>query len=316
MSRAAIRKRVKSGIPGLDETLGGGIPDGSRLLLAGGAGCGKTIFSAQYVYNGVKLFREPAVYVCTEEPPQEFIQNLLPFGWNLERLERRKKLYIVDAVYTRMQSDKGLQEILYNLRTKLSEVKLLVEEMRAKRLVIDSLPGFGFRVTETETLREIFLEVGLLLKDVGCTTIMTTEIVEGSQLISRYGIEEFLATGVIVLRHERNPFGHTVRKLWIKKMRGTAHSLAEHTFIIGSRGISIGGGMARDLTSLTQTHNSVLSPDQDPPKQSPLARPRDVENISFSKTRPNNPDPRQKQLTTGETRLMQGSQRKIRLGLL
>src|SRR6266571_2904766 len=139
-------ERVHTGIPGLDHVLEGGFPKGARVLLAGGAGCGKTICCGQYLYKGAK------------------------------------KIGMVDAVYQRVESEiteqESLQSILYNLRSKLSEVKILVEQLGATRLVVDSLPGFGFRVTDLNTLREIFLEVGLLLKDVGCTTLMTTEIVE------------------------------------------------------------------------------------------------------------------------------------------
>src|SRR6266705_1829212 len=153
-------ERVHTGIPGLDHVLEGGFPKGARVLLAGGAGCGKTICCGQYLYKGATRYGEPGVYVSTEEPPTEFRANMLRFGWDFKKL---------------------------------------VEQLGATRLVVDSLPGFGFRVTDLNTLREIFLEVGLLLKDVGSTTLMTTEIVEGSGLISRYGIEEFLATGVMVL---------------------------------------------------------------------------------------------------------------------
>jgi circadian clock protein KaiC len=121
----------------------------------------------------------------------------------------------------------------------LSEVKILVEQLGATRLVVDSLPGFGFRVTDLNTLREIFLEVGLLLKDVGCTTLMTTEIVEGSGLISRYGIEEFLATGVMVLALVRQ--SSPIRKLYVRKMRGTSHSLNDFAFTIGHDGVELKG---------------------------------------------------------------------------
>jgi circadian clock protein KaiC len=150
---------------------------------------------------------------------------------------------MVDAVYQRVESEvteqESLQSILYNLRSKLSEVKILVEQLGATRLVVDSLPGFGFRVTDLNTLREIFLEVGLLLKDVGCTTVMTTEIVEGSGLISRFGIEEFLATGVMVLSLVRQ--SSPIRKLFVRKMRGTSHSLNDYAFAIGPDGIVIKG---------------------------------------------------------------------------
>jgi circadian clock protein KaiC len=168
---------------------------------------------------------------------------MLRFGWDFKKLENEKKIGMVDAVYQRVESEvteqESLQSILYNLRSKLSEVKILVEQLGATRLVVDSLPGFGFRVTDLNTLREIFLEVGLLLKDVGCTTLMTTEIVEGSGLISRYGIEEFLATGVMVLSLVKQ--SSPLRKLFVRKMRGTSHSLNDYAFAIGPDGIVIKG---------------------------------------------------------------------------
>src|SRR3989441_12031750 len=138
-----------------------------------------------------------------------------------------------------MAEQESLQSILYNLRSKLSEVKILVEQLGATRLVVDSLPGFGFRVTDLNTLREIFLEVGLLLKDVGSTTLMPTEIVEGSGLISRYGIEEFLATGVMVLSLVKQ--SSPMRKMFVRKMRGTSHSLNDYAFTIGRDGLEVKG---------------------------------------------------------------------------
>lgn len=235
-------ERVKSGVWGLDEVLEGGFPKGARVLVAGGTGTGKTICCAQYVHSGATRFGEPGVFVCTEEPPSELRNNMMRFGWDFKKLEESKKIAIVDAVYSRLGSEdgeqSGLQNILYNLRAKLSEVKILVEQLGAKRLVVDSLPGFGFRVTDTHTLREIFLEIGLLLKDVGCTTLMTTEIVDGSGLISRYGIEEFLATGVVILSLEKNG-GEMSRKLFIRKMRGTSHSLRDYRLTIGINGANV-----------------------------------------------------------------------------
>ncbi len=245
-------ERVHTGIPGLDHVLEGGFPKGARVLLAGGAGCGKTICCGQYLYNGARRYGEPGVYVTTEEPPSEFRSNMLRFGWDFRKLEQDKKIGVVDAVYQRVESEiaeqETLQSILYNLRSKLSEVKVLVEQLGATRLVVDSLPGFGFRVTDLNTLREIFLEVGLLLKDVGATTVMTTEIVEGSGLISRYGIEEFLATGVMVLSLVKQ--SSPLRKMFVRKMRGTSHSLNDFAFTIGRDGVEIKGPIGvRGLTS-------------------------------------------------------------------
>lgn len=253
-------ERVHTGIPGLDHVLEGGFPKGARVLLAGGAGCGKTIYCGQYLYKGATRYGEPGVYVTTEEPPQEFRSNMSRFGWDFKRLEAEKKIGIIDAVYQRVESElaeqESLQSILYNLRSKLAEVKSLVEQIGATRLVVDSLPGFGFRVTDLNTLREIFLEVGLLLKDVGCTTLMTTEIVEGSGLISRYGIEEFLATGVMVLSLVKQ--GSPLRKVFVRKMRGTSHSLNDFAFSIGRDGVAIKGPIGvRSVSSGRRRPHSI-----------------------------------------------------------
>src|SRR5207249_10008401 len=129
-------ERVHTGIPGLDHVLEGGFPKGARVLLAGGAGCGKTICCGQYLYKGATRYSEPGVYVSTEEPPTEFRANMLRFGWDFKKLEAEKKIGMVDAVYQRVESEmaeqESLQSILYNLRSKLSEVKILVrsEERR------------------------------------------------------------------------------------------------------------------------------------------------------------------------------------------
>ncbi len=229
-------ERVHTGIPGLDHVLEGGFPKGARVLLAGGAGCGKTICCGQYLYKGATKFGEPGVYVSTEEPPSEFKANMLRFGWDFKKLEQEKKIGMVDAVYQRVESE-------------------VTEQLGATRLVVDSLPGFGFRVTDLNTLREIFLEVGLLLKDVGCTTLMTTEIVEGSGLISRYGIEEFLATGVMVLSLVKQ--SSPLRKLFVRKMRGTSHSLNDYAFAIGPDGIVIKGPVGvRSVSHGRRLHSS------------------------------------------------------------
>jgi circadian clock protein KaiC len=184
---------------------------------------------------------------------------MLRFGWDFKKLEQEKKIGMVDAVYQRVESEvtesESLQSILYNLLSKLSEVKILVEQLGATRLVVDSLPGFGFRVTDLNTLREIFLEVGLLLKDVGCTTLMTTEIVEGSGLISRYGIEEFLATGVMVLSLVKQ--SSPIRKMFVRKMRGTSHSLNDYAFSIGPDGVTIKGPVG--VRSLSHGHRRLHS---------------------------------------------------------
>src|SRR5438445_10985628 len=85
-------ERVHTGIPGLDHVLEGGFPKGARVLLAGGAGCGKTICCGQYLYKGATRNGEPGVYVSTEEPPTEFRANMLRFGWRSKSRRVKRKM--------------------------------------------------------------------------------------------------------------------------------------------------------------------------------------------------------------------------------
>src|SRR3989304_7244991 len=106
---AAI-ERVHTGVPGLDHVLEGGFPRGARVLLAGGAGCGKTICCGQYLYKGATKFGKPGVYVSTEEPPSEFRANMLRFGWGFKKLEEGRKNGLLDAGYQRVGAGGTEQE--------------------------------------------------------------------------------------------------------------------------------------------------------------------------------------------------------------
>lgn len=219
--------RVKTGVEGLDELIGGGIIKGEVILLAGTTGSGKTIFSTQFVYNGATQYEENGVYATFEEDETSLKRNMEKLGMNLEELELEGKVKVIGL---QAMKDMGLNANLdYILKT--------VRETKAERLVVDSLTAFliGTREKfEYRTLMHLFYKI---LKKMGCTTIMTCSIPTGSFTLG-LGIEEFIADSVIVLENVMIDTELKTRFL-IRKMRGTNHSRKYHDVIIGENGLKI-----------------------------------------------------------------------------
>jgi KaiC/GvpD/RAD55 family RecA-like ATPase len=219
----------------------GGFPRNSRVLVCGGTGSGKTILCLQYLFNGAMRYGEHGVYVSLEEPLAEVKRNALRFGWDLAKLEASGKITLVDAITNRLdllEPDKWTdRESVQNVIGIVDDIAAAVEIGSAKRLVIDSLPGIGL-FTNTETMRAILMRLNTFIRNLQCTTLMTTETVEGSGALSRFGVEEFLATGVVFLAVESK--GNELRrKLVIRKMRGAKHSLKEFELLITEKGIVV-----------------------------------------------------------------------------
>lgn len=220
-------RRVKTGVEGLDELIGGGIIKGEVILLAGTTGSGKTIFSTQFIYNGASEYEENGVYATFEEDEMSLKRNMEKLGMNLEKLELEGKVKVIGL---QAMKDMGLNANLdYILKT--------VRETKAERLVVDSLTAFLVGTGEKfeyRTLMHLFYKI---LKKMGCTTIMTCSIPTGSYTLG-LGIEEFIADSVIVLENVMVDAELKTRFL-IRKMRGTNHSRKYHDVIIGENGLKI-----------------------------------------------------------------------------
>lgn len=222
-----VVKRVKSGVPGLDRLIDGGFPKGDIILLTGGTGSGKTIFSVQFIYNGAIQHREKGVYSTFEEDSETLKRNMLTFGLDLEKLERAGSVKIID-----LETMKG-SGVGANIGFILDTLK----EMDAKRLVIDSLTAFLVACQEKfeyRTLIHLFYKV---LKKLECTTIMTCSVPTGAKTLG-LGIEEFVADAVLTLENRIEGVDLKTRFL-IRKMRGTQHSRRYHNIIITSKGLEI-----------------------------------------------------------------------------
>jgi circadian clock protein KaiC len=222
-----LSRRVPSGIDGLDALIEGGFLRGDVILLAGKTGSGKTIFSAQFIYNGATKHGEKGVYATFEEDAKTLKRNMARFGFYLERLEREGSLKIID-----LETLKG-EGLSANIQFILSAL----EEINGKRLVIDSLTAFLTACPEKFEYRVLMHLIYRMLKTRGITTIVTCSVPMGAETLG-LGIEEFVADSVIFLENVIEGLELKTRFL-IHKMRGTDHSRKYHNVIITDRGLQI-----------------------------------------------------------------------------
>jgi len=220
--------RVPSGIPGLDELIQGGFLEGSSVLVAGGAGTGKTIFSTQFIYNGASVYGEPGIYITMEEGATNLWWNMKSFKWNLPKYEQDGliKIYKMGMLEPREFASKFDEEI--------ERIKKMVKEIGAKRLVVDSTTAFGMWMGKEENIRYSLFKLADELKEMKCTTLLTAETLGGRDQFSRFGVEEFITDAVISLY-----FNPPNRSLLVRKMRGTSHDQKIHPYSIGEQGITV-----------------------------------------------------------------------------
>lgn len=228
-------ERVPTGITGFDELIEGGFPRGRTVLMSGGCGTGKTIFSLQFLYKGIVDYGEPGVYVTIDERPDLTRQDMLRFGWDLRTLEDQGKLRVVDLLRSKI----GLpSDEKYQLNTQIEDVdRLIIEimqmarEIGAKRIVIDSLPALGIHMSDNDKVRNMILKLSYMLRKDNLTSIFVSEVPEqqfgsGPMKFSKFGVEEYVADAVVLLHYlgTSDTQGGTKRTLYIRKMRATKHS--------------------------------------------------------------------------------------------
>jgi len=219
------KERVKTGVPGVDELIAGGLLPGSLTLLTGTTGTGKTIMSTQFIYNGVKKRNEPGVYVSFEEPTKNIKENCLNFGWDFSPLEKQKKVIFV-------RYDPFHIENIYDL------IETNIKKINAQRVVIDSVSALGLYVRDVPEIRRMVFNISMLLRKLNCTSILTSEILPLQKSLSRFGVEEFVTDGIIVLYYLRADSQYA-RSMTIWKMRGSEHSKKLHPYRITDKGIIV-----------------------------------------------------------------------------
>ncbi|MBU7010617.1 MAG: AAA family ATPase, partial [Theionarchaea archaeon] len=200
-----MREYVLTGIPGVDKILGEkGIPKGHTILMCGGPGSGKTTFGIQFLYKGVTEYDEPGLYITLDEEPESIKKNMSSFGWDLEALQRERKLAFLNVSPVRAVSTekKGLIQLgmkEFKLIKLLQAIKTGIEDIHAQRVVIDPVTMFMLQYPdETErihAMRDLISE----LRETGCTHLLISEL-KGTGLEREYQFEEYLSQGVILLR--------------------------------------------------------------------------------------------------------------------
>src|SRR5450631_1810632 len=232
-----------TGIQGLDEITGGGLPKGRPTLVCGGAGCGKTLLAMEFLVRGATQLNEPGVFMAFEETAKDLTQNVASLGFDLKDLIAHKKI-VVDFVYIERSEIEESGE--YDLEGLFIRLGSAIDSIGAKRVVLDTIESLFAGLPNPAILRAELRRLFRWLKDKGVTAIITGERGEG--MLTRQGLEEYVSDCVIVLDH-RVSEQTSSRRLRVVKYRGSLHGTNEYPFLIDEDGISV-----LPVTSLALNH--------------------------------------------------------------
>jgi len=223
-------ERVKTGIPGLDEMLHGGFLPQTANLVEGAPGTGKSTLGMQFIYNGITKYDEPGLIITFEEFPQQYYHDAESFGWDFRKLEAQGRLKVI------MTSPEVTR---HDLESVGGMIETMVNEMGARRILVDSLSQFERLTTDPTELRS--LQYGFInaLKREGLTSVLTRES------LALFGQAEggendlaFIADSYLLLRYVE--IESAVRKaLLVLKLRGSDHAKDIRQFEITSHGIEV-----------------------------------------------------------------------------
>ena len=244
LEKSSLQK-TPTGIEGLDEITNGGLPTGRTTLVCGGAGSGKTVLGLEFLVHGIVDYGEPGVFMAFEETEKDLAENVASFGYDLDQLQRDGKLAIDHVFIERSEIEETGEYDLEGLFIRLGNA---VDTIKAKRVVLDTIEVLFAGLQSQSIVRAELRRLFRWLKDRGLTAIVTGERGEG--LLSRYGLEEYVADCVILLDH-RVTEQLSTRRLRIVKYRGTLHGTDEYPFLMGEDGISV-----LPVTSVGLTHTA------------------------------------------------------------
>ncbi len=224
--------KAPTGISGLDEVTGGGLPRGRPTLVCGPAGCGKTLLAMEFLVRGITEADENGVFVSFEESAADLVANVASMGFDLRALEAEGRLVLDHVGISGAQAASG-EWGLDGLLLRLGDA---IDSVGATRVVIDTIEVLFGAFTDEGALRAELRRLFTWLKEREVTAVITAE--RGDGTLTRHGIEEYVADCVIVLDHrviEQN----STRRLRILKYRGSLHGTNEYPFMIGETGVSV-----------------------------------------------------------------------------
>jgi circadian clock protein KaiC len=225
--------KAPTGITGLDEITGGGLPRGRPTLVCGTAGCGKTLFAIEFLVHGAVEFHEPGVFLAFEETADELRDNVRSLGFDLDELVNRGQL-VVDHV--RVEPSEIQETGDYDLEGLFIRLGHAIDTVKAKRVVLDTIESLFSGFSNDTVLRAELRRLFRWLKDRGVTAVITGE--RGDRQLTRRGLEEYVSDCVLLLEQRIHDQVST-RLLRIVKYRGTSHGTNEYPFLIDENGMSV-----------------------------------------------------------------------------
>lgn len=222
-------EKLETYIPGFDHISKGGLPKSRTTLVSGSAGSSKTVFAVQFLVEGIEKQSEYGVFVTFEESPDDIRRNMLGFGWDIAKYEKENKWMFVDASPQPGESMVFIGQ--YDFGALLARIENAVNSVNAKRISLDSLGAIFTQFEDARIIRKELFHVASALKNMQVTAVMTSERISEYGEIARYGVEEFVADNVIILRNilEEEKRRRTIE---ILKFRGTEHQKGEFPFTI------------------------------------------------------------------------------------
>lgn len=229
---AVAIEKASTGIPGLDQITGGGLPRGRATLVCGGPGCGKTVLALEFLVRGAQT-GEPGVFVAFDESAEDVRANARSLGFPVDRFEAEGRLRIEHIPVERSELEESGE---YDLEGLFIQLGALIDDVGARRIALDTIETLFSGFSNIAILRSEIRRLLRWLRDRGLTVVLTGE--RSDESLSHHGLEEFVSDCVILLDHRVNDQVST-RRLRILKYRGSSHGTNEYPFLISDRGISV-----------------------------------------------------------------------------